>query len=218
AMQELLTGKRRLPGFEGEWEMTTLGQLGATYGGLTGKTKADFGSGAARFIPFLNVVTNSIIDREFFEPVRVGIGENQNRAAQGDLFFNGSSETPEEVGLCAVLRNEEPDLYLNSFCFGFRPHPDAGLDGLYLAFFFRGPSGRDLMKSLAQGSTRYNLSKRALLGVEFGLPGSDEQRAISHVLHEMDAEIDALRSKLAKARMIKQGMMHNLLTGKIRLV
>lgn len=218
AMQELLTGKRRLPGFEGEWAPTSLGKLGATYGGLAGKTKADFGSGAARYIPFLNVVTNSIIDVADLEAVRVGPGETQNRAARGDLFFNGSSETPEEVGLCAVLTEQQADLYLNSFCFGFRPNPDAEFEGLYLAYFFRGPQGRDLMKSLAQGSTRYNLSKRALLEAEVRLPSPDEQAAIARVLHDMDNELEAIGAKLEKARMIKQGMMHNLLTGKIRLV
>lgn len=218
AMQELLTGKRRLPGFEGEWRSTALGQLGATFGGLTGKTKADFGRGAARYIPFMNVVTNSIVDPGFLENVTVKPGENQNAVSRGDLFFNGSSETPEEVGLCAVLQEDMSDVYVNSFCFGFRPRAEADLDGLYLAYFFRGPAGRELMKSLAQGSTRYNLSKRALLEAEFQLPNGDEQRAIATVLSDIDAELDALDAKLEKARQIKQGMMHNLLTGKIRLV
>ena len=57
AMQELLTGKRRLSGFSGEWEIKQLGQLGSTFGGLTGKTKSDFGCGAARYITFMNIMT-----------------------------------------------------------------------------------------------------------------------------------------------------------------
>ncbi len=56
-MQQLLTGKTRLPGFGGEWTSTTMGRIGSTYGGLSGKTKADFGIGDARYVTFLNVLS-----------------------------------------------------------------------------------------------------------------------------------------------------------------
>jgi type I restriction enzyme S subunit len=63
AMQQLLTGREvRLPGFCGEWQRKTLGELGETYGGLTGKTKSDFGVGTAKYITFMNVMTNTVID------------------------------------------------------------------------------------------------------------------------------------------------------------
>ena len=218
AMQELLTGKRRLPGFSGKWEAKRLGDLGSTYGGLTGKTKADFGEGSSRFITFMNVMSNAVIDCGIFEPVRVFSTESQNRVIKGDLFFNGSSETPEEVGLCSVLAESVNDVYLNSFCFGFRFRDGAKADGLYLAYYFRSREGRELLKSLAQGATRYNLSKTALLKVAFPLPSQEEQTAIATVLSDMDTELSELESRLAKARQIKQGMMQELLTGRIRLL
>jgi len=218
AMQELLTCKRRLPGFSGEWEVKRLGDFGSTYGGLTGKTKADFGEGSSRYITFMNVMANVVIDCDIFEPVNVSSTESQNRAAKGDLFFNGSSETPEEVGLCSVLANSVADVYLNSFCFGFRFRDGAKANGLYFAYFFRSIEGRELLKSLAQGATRYNLSKTALLKVAFPLPSLEEQTAIATVLSDMDTELAALESRLAKARQIKQGMMQELLTGRIRLL
>jgi len=218
AMQELLTGKRRLPGFGGEWESKRLGDLGSTYGGLTGKTKSDFGEGSSRYITFMNVMANVVIDCDIFEPVNVSSTESQNRAIKGDLFFNGSSETPEEVGLCSVLADSVADVYLNSFCFGFRFREGAKADGLYFAYYFRSREGRELLKSLAQGATRYNLSKTALLKVTFPLPSQKEQTAIASVLSEMDVELAALESRLAKARQIKQGMMQELLTGRIRLL
>lgn len=71
AMQELLTGKKRLPGFSGEWEVKRLGELGTTFGGLTGKTKTDFGDGTARYITFMNIMTNVLIDCDPFEKVRL---------------------------------------------------------------------------------------------------------------------------------------------------
>ena len=217
-MQQLLSGQTRLPGFRGEWTATRLGDLGDTYGGLTGKTKEDFGEGNARYITFLNVMMNSILKPDLFESVRVFSAEAQNRAAAGDLFFNGSSETPEEVGMCSLLTEDHEDLYLNSFCFGFRLFPNAFIDGLYLAYFLRSGEGRRLMYSLAQGATRYNLSKTALKNIVFPLPRMPEQKAIAEVLSDMDAEITALEARLTKTRDLKQGMMQELLTGRTRLV
>ena len=217
-MQELLTGRKRLPGFSGEWEVKCLGEFGSTFGGLTGKTKNDFGRGTSRYITFMNIMTNVVINCSTFELVDVQPTESQNRAAKGDLFFNGSSETPEEVGMCSILTQDVQYVYVNSFCFGFRFRDGAPVDGLYIALFFRSQEGRKLLKSLAQGATRYNLSKSALLNVAFPCPPQPEQTAIASILSDMDAEIAALESKLSKARLLKQGMMQELLTGRIRLL
>ena len=218
AMQQLLTGQTRLPGFSGEWEEKRLGDLGVTYGGLTGKTKADFGNGEARYITFMNVMQNVVIDSETFDRVEVSQIETQNRARKGDLFFNGSSETPEEVALCAVLLYEVQDVYLNSFCFGFRFREDVAANGIFFAYYLRGPVGRELMKSLAQGSTRYNLSKVALLNSSLLLPTPLEQAAIAEVLTGMDTELVSLEQRRNKTAALKQGMMQELLTGRTRLL
>lgn len=217
AMQELLTGKRRLPGFEGEWEVKRLGEIGSTFGGLTGKTKLDFGNGVSRYVTFMNVMMNVEVDCECFERVRIAPNESQNRVLRGDLLFNGSSETPEEVAMCSLLTKDVSDLYLNSFCFGFRLLPDARVSGLFLTYLIRSHAGREVIKCLAQGSTRYNLSKSALLDAAIQLPALAEQNAIASVLSDMDAELTALEARKAKAQMVKQGMMQQLLTGKIRL-
>ena len=218
AMQQLLTGKVRLPGFHGEWEVKTLGDLGSTYGGLTGKTKADFGEGIGHYVTFMNVMTNVVIDCGLFERVKVSPTESQNRVVKGDLLFNGSSETPEEVSMCAVLTADVPALFLNSFCFGFRFCDAAKADGLFLAYYLRSKEGGELMKSLAQGSTRYNLSKAALLKSPLRLPTLAEQTAIAVVLTDMDAELAVLEQRQSKTRALKQGMMQELLTGRTRLV
>ncbi len=218
AMQQLLTGKKRLPGFEGEWELKRIGNLGSTYGGLTGKTKSHFGHGSARYIPFMNIMSNVVIDPTDLDRVDVDASESQNPVEPGDLFFNGSSETPEEVGMCSFLADDLGRVYVNSFCFGFRFRDGAEANGLLLAYYLRSQRGRDLLRSLAQGATRYNLSKTALMNVEVELPMPSEQDAISEVFTDMDAEIEAMEARLAKARQIKQGMMQELLTGRIRLV
>lgn len=217
-MQQLLTGRTRLSGFIGEWEMKRLGDLGSTFGGLTGKGKSDFGEGASRYITFMNIMTNVVIDCGTFEHVNISPTESQNRVTKGDLFFNGSSETPEEVGMCAVLAEDVQDVYLNSFCFGFRFRKGANVAGLYLAYYFRSREGRELLKSLAQGATRYNLSKTAFLKITFPLPPLPEQTAIAAVLSDIDAEIAALDAQRDKTHALKHGMMQELLTGRIRLI
>ncbi|MBA2659869.1 MAG: restriction endonuclease subunit S [Nitrosospira sp.] len=217
-MQQLLTGQTRLPGFSETWEAKRLGEIGTTYGGLTGKTKADFGSGSSQYIPFLNVIGNTVVDPNNLEQVRISASEAQNQARKDDLFFNGSSETPEEVGMCAVLLADFHKVYLNSFCFGFRVQEGVEANGLFLAYFFRSGTGRKLLYFLAQGATRYNLSKTNFLKLEIPLPRPDEQTAIAAILSDMNTEIAALEARRDKTRALKQGMMQELLTGRIRLI
>lgn len=218
AMQQLLTGQTRLPGFSGEWEVKTMKSLGQTYGGLTGKTKVDFGHGSSRYIPFMNVMTDTVIDPEWLEYVNISTTEAQNLTKKGDLFFNGSSETPEEVGFCAVLLEDISSLYLNSFCFGFRFNSDAKVHGLFFAYWFRSTDGRAAMSVLAQGATRYNIAKSAFLRLSIPQPSLSEQTAIATVLSDLDAELAALQVRHDKTRALKQGMMQALLTGRIRLL
>lgn len=217
AMQELLTGKKRLPGFEEEWEKKRLGDIGYTYSGLIGKTKNDFGHGNAKYITFLNVLTNPVLKESLFESVVVDDNEHQNKVQYGDLFFNTSSETPEDVGTCAVILSHQQNLYLNSFCFGYRL-TDNNVLGLYLSYYFRSNNGRQLMTSLAQGATRYNLSKDLFNSSYITIPRTkDEQQAIATILSDMDKEIAELEAQRDKYRLVKSGMMQKLLTGEIRL-
>lgn len=210
-MQELLKPKE-------SWVMKKLGDYGKTYGGITGKTKSDFGKGNGKYIPFMNIMSNPIIDIAYLDKVDIKSSESQNRAIKGDLFFNGSSETPEEVGLCSVLTEELDNLYLNSFCFGYRMNNQNDLNGLFLSYLFRSPLGRNLIFSLAQGATRYNLSKTNLLKLELPIPSKKEQDIIALTLQDLDCSIIATQTKLTKLKHQKQGMMQALLTGKIRLI
>ena len=217
-MQELLTGQKRLPGFDDEWQHVTLKDIGTTYGGLTGKSKSDFENGNSAYIPFLNILENPIINTNQFDYVNVGPLEPQNKALYGDLFFNGSSETPEEVGMCSVLLDNISDLYLNSFCFGFRLFDNVTYYPLFLSHLFRSEVGRDLMFSLAQGATRYNLSKTKFLELVINVPDYKEQQSIAMIISDIDLEINNLEKKVEKIKKIKQGMMQELLTGRTRLV
>ncbi|MEV8180533.1 restriction endonuclease subunit S [Specibacter sp. NPDC078692] len=216
-MQQLLTGRTRLSGFSEPWREVRLGDLGATYGGLTGKSGADFGSGKSRFITFMDVMSNIRVDGSRAAVVNIGASEKQNAVRTGDLLFNGSSETPEELALCSVVFSVPLKTYLNSFCFGFRPRSSETVDAEFIAYVFRGSPGRKAMMALAQGATRYNLAKSQFRELSFELPEAGEQRAIARCLRDVDIEIDAMKKKLNQTRSIKKGMMQELLTGRTRL-
>ena len=135
------------------------------------------------------------------------------------MFFNTSSETPEEVALCSAFMDEtEENIAVNSFCFGFRLNNLKSIYPLYLVDYFRSYEGRKKIIEIAQGSTRYNLSKEYFLKLLIPIPDYEKQKAISTMITDMDQEINFLEQGLEKYKQIKQGMMEQLLTGKIRLV
>ena len=203
--------------YTAEWEKIRMGQIGLIYGGLSGKSKIDFGSGNARYVTFLGILENIILDARHTEDVHVGSGESQNLVMEGDLLFNTSSETPDDLAIGAVVGEQLDDLYLNSFCFGFRIHDKNRYMPLFFAYFFRGSVGRAIMKALAQGATRYNMSKSQFRELELSIPPYDEQRAIAEALSDVDGLLNALEALIAKKRAVKQATMQQLLTGKTRL-
>ena len=197
----------RFKGFNGEWEKVFVGKMGTTYSGLSGKTKDDFVIGNARFITFLNVLSNAIIDTSILESVNVSEGEHQNEVRKGDLLFNTSSETPEEVGMCAVMDKDLKNVYLNSFCFGFRI-TDANIDSTFIAHLMRSHIGRRIMSILAQGATRYNLSKNSFCNTELLLPRTkEEQHQIANYFTSLDSQITLHTQRLKKLKQIKSACL-----------
>lgn len=216
-MQELLTGRTRLPGFRQSWREWPMGSIGSAYGGLTGKTKEDFGNGSGRYVPFIAVMAGVRVTARSLLSVRVAPGERQNVVRPRDILLNTSSETPDELAMCAVADDLPEGTHLNSFCFGFRISATDEADSLFVAYLFRSGVGRKSVQALAQGAIRYNLSKAQFRRLVVTLPPVDEQRAIAAVLSDADREIDTFRIRLRRAHAVKQGMMQQLLTGRTRL-
>ena len=220
-MQQLLTGKKRLldengERFSGEWNEYSLGNLGNTFTGLTGKTKDDFGSGVP-YITYMNIFKNSRIDINQVDYVVIKEDENQNSVRYGDIFFTTSSETAEEVGMSSVLLEEVERLYLNSFCFGFRLSNFKVLLPQFAAYILRSSNIRKQISILGQGATRYNLSKNQLMKLILRLPTIVEQKKIAEVLTLSDQEIENLQKKLDCLKQEKKALMQQLLTGKKRV-
>ena len=149
---------------------------------MSGKTKADFGHGQARFVTYMNVFSNPISNPEMTEPIE--IDPKQNEVEVGDVFFTTSSETPEEVGMSSVLLEKQGKTYLNSFCFGFRPSEK--IDSYYLAYMLRSESAREKIILLAQGISRYNISKNKVMEIAVSLPSLDEQKLIGQYFRQLD--------------------------------
>lgn len=216
-MQQLLTGKKRLKGFGGEWKEVRLGEIGTAYGGLVNKNKEDFENGNALFITYMNVFSNGKIDINNLGQVRILPSEKQEQVQYGDIFFTVSSETPEEVGMASVLLNEVQNTYLNSFCFGYRLNDFKSIIPVYAPYLFRGDDFRKKMYKIAQGSTRFNISKTEVLNMRITIPSIEEQNTIASVLVDVDKEIEIHKQKLVAMQAQKKGLMQVLLTGKKRI-
>jgi type I restriction enzyme S subunit len=161
------------------WEQRELGKIGSTYTGLSGKNSSDFGHGDGRYVTYLNVFGNPISNPEIVE--KVEIDKSQNQVAYGDVFFTTSSETPEEVGMSSIWPSKEKNIYLNSFCFGYRPSIE--IDPHYLGYMLRSPGFRSKMVVLAQGISRYNISKTKAMQLSILLPSLQEQIKIGKTLN-----------------------------------
>lgn len=164
------------------WEQRKLGEVGITYTGLSGKSKEDFGHGEGKFITYMNIFSNAISDSDMVEPIE--IDTKQNEVKKGDVFFTTSSETPEEVGMSSVLLEDCENTYLNSFCFGYRPIEK--FDNRYLAFMLRSSEIRKKITFLAQGISRYNISKNRMMEIEIPIPSLSEQTKIGSYFQSLD--------------------------------
>lgn len=216
-MQQLLTGKKRLPGFSGEWKCVRLGELGCFYSGLSGKTKEDFGSGKP-YIPYKNIFNNPKIDCDFFEYVKIKENEKQTKVRYGDIFFTTSSEILSEVGMTSVMLDSVEELYLNSFCTGFRLYDFNLIHPEYASHYFRGEEFRIALNKISQGITRFNLSKNGLSKISLTLPSIEEQLAIAQILSTVDKEIELLKKDIEQEKLKKKSLMQLLLTGIVRVL
>ena len=182
-----------------EVEYKKLGELGTFYGGLTGKSKKDFGNGNAKFITYMNVYSNPALDLSVTDTVQIAEGEKQNKVQYKDILFTGSSETPEESGMTSVITKEiQEDFYLNSFCFGLRLFNPDLFNADFLKHYFRSHEARKAIARTASGVTRFNVSKAKLANFEIPVPPIEVQSKIVEYLDnftELEAELEARKKQ-----------------------
>ena len=198
--------KLRFPGFTDDWEQRKLGEVGSTFTGLSGKSKDDFGHGNAKYVTYLNVLQNPV--GSITQLDNIEIDEKQNAVKQGDVFFTTSSETPDEVGMSSVWKYDIPNIYLNSFTFGYRPNQEFDLD--YLAYMLRSDSVRQKIKLLAQGISRFNISKTKMMEISIPIASDKEQTEIGKLFANVEALLSLHQRKLDNVKMLKKSLLQKL--------
>ena len=173
---------------------------------MSGKNSYDFGHGDASFITYMNVYSNAVADLSMMG--KVEIDNKQNEVEIGDVFFTTSSETPEEVGMSSVLLVKQGPTYLNSFCFGYRPTEE--MDPYYLAYMLRSKTVRDKIIFLAQGISRYNISKNKMMEITIPVPSLSEQRQVGSFFKELDNLITLHQRKLNQLKALKKGLLQQM--------
>ena len=212
-MQQIFSQAIRFKADDGSafpvWEEKKLGDIGHTFNGLTGKTKDDFGRGKP-YIQYMQIFESSKINIDNFGLVDVRDDENQKVAQYGDVFFTTSSETPDAVGYSSVLLDDIDKLYLNSFCFGFRPNSIDELSPNFAQFLLRSANFRRRVVRLAQGSTRYNMSKVQLMKEVISLPCLKEQTKIAIFLSSIDSKIEQVGKQLDESKQFKKALLQQM--------
>ena len=214
AMQQLLTGATRLPGFHGEWQVKCLGDIGTFLKG-SGVKKDEAQSGDLPCIRYGEIYThhNDYI-RTFESWISPDVAATATRLRQGDLLFAGSGETKEDIGKCVAFVNDY-EAFAGSDIVILRV---ANADAMFMGYYCNAAPIVAQKASMGQGDAVVHISAAALSRIKIRIPSAPEQTAIAGVLSDMDAELAALEARLDKTYDLKQAMIQELLTGKTRLV
>jgi len=193
AMQQLLTGKKRLPGFNGTWEVKRLGEVASVSKGTQlHNSEMDEGGNFAHLNGGITPSSYTHKSNTYGNTIAISEGGNS----------------------CGFVQFMTESYWCGGHCYSVIPN---GVDNLFLYHALKGQ--QTAIMGLRVGSGLPNVQKTGLLDFKIKLPKNvPEQTAIAAILSDMDAEIQGLEMKLSKTRLLKQGMMQELLTGRIRLI
>jgi len=218
-MQQLLTGKTRLPGFSGKWVSKSLGEIGAISGGGVDK-KINPGEPKIRLLNYMDVYRKNLVRSAEIEHVVSARPDQVSKCAikKGDVFFTPSSEMPYDIAASAVAIEDIPDACYSYHLARLRLHEEWDIS--FRAYAFKGKEFLAQAAKTCEGSgVRYVITQAKFRQLTVRYPtDTNEQTAIAVVLSDMDAELAALEARRDKTRNLKQGMMQELLTGKTRLI
>jgi len=138
-------------------------------------------------LTYLNIFQNPIADEKDLGLIE--LDDKQNKVLKGDILFTISSETPEEVGMSSVWLGNVDNLYLNSFCFGYRLSQSQKFNPYFFAYLMRSEEIRKKIILLAQGISRYNISKNKVMELVISVPSLEEQEKIGNTLKTVDSLI-----------------------------
>jgi type I restriction enzyme S subunit len=225
AMQDLLSGRKRLSGFDGEWQVKMLGELFFISGGLPA-SRDQLGTAGYCYLHYGDIHTSRKavvnIPLEFADlpklDIPLGKVSTSSLLKDGDVVFVDASEDAEGSSKHVVIINPGNIPFISGLHTIVAKSKSNELDTLYRRYCFHTPEVREQFQFYVVGTKVSGISKRNIVKIKLRVPTQSEQIAIASVLAGMDAEIDSLKTKLVKARWIKQGILQELLTGRIRLV
>jgi len=213
AMQQLLTGKKRLPGFSGEWIKKKLGEVVNFYKGhdlskskLSENGKYECILYGELFTTYKEVIKKVVNRTNIFEGFP---------SEEGDILFPGSTTTT-GIDLAKASALLKGGVLLSGDIIILRKK--INFDSIFMAYYLNQVKKYQIAEKTT-GITIHHLYGKDLENIEISLPPTlDEQRAIAQILSDMDKEIEALEKKKQKYEQMKKGAMELLLTGKIRLI
>jgi type I restriction enzyme S subunit len=212
-MQELLTGRTRLPGFTDEWRTVSLGQLGTFLKGR-GVKRDDVKTRGVPCIRYGELYTTyrnyTASTVSFVEP---HVAATALPIRNADVLFAGSGETKEEIGMSVAYIGDDSAVAGGDIIV----LRGAGYDPVFLASLLNTPEVASQKARRGQGDAVVHINWRALAAIEVKVPSPAEQTAIARILLDADSEVRAQENRLRSARAIKTGMMQELLSGRTRL-
>jgi type I restriction enzyme S subunit len=223
AMQELLTGKKRLPGCSDEWERRPLAYAIEELEAGVSVNSVEEDAGLFAHDECI-LKTSAVLHGRFLPHEAKKIAPQDVARARlnprRDTIVISRMNTPDLVGECGYVVNDYPHLFLPDRLWITRVRAGIGTNVRWLAYLLGTDEYKRQIKAAATGTSgsMKNISKAALLSLRLRFPQPGEQVAISGVLSDIDAEIVALEARLAKVQQLKQGVAQQLLTGKTRLV
>lgn len=201
------------------WEVKKLKFLGKIFAGINGKKGDDFSKefkeGFKPFIPFTNICNNLKISNEQYQYVNIESSESQNLVEFNDILFLMSSETLEDIAKCSIYLGQNNELYLNSFCKGFRVK-EKSVYPEYLNYLLSSNSYRSYFALKGRGFTRINLKQEYINDALVSIPPLPEQTAIAQFLDDKTAKIDEAitikQQQIALLKERKQILIHKAVT------
>lgn len=217
-MQQLLTGKKRLPGFSGEWKEVKLGDIGEISSAGVDKNIVE-GEKPIRLLNFLDVYRRDFL---YSHEQNHWVTANDYKIEKcsikkGDVFFTPSSEVPNDIAISAVAMEDFDNVVYSYHIVRFRIKEKWDLR--YKAYAFKTDEFFKQAQRICDGSgQRYVISQNNLKNIKIRVPSLEEQTAIAEILATADRELQLQKDKLAQLQTQKEGLMQVLLTGKKRLM
>lgn len=212
-MQDLLTGEKRLPEFNGNWKEFSLRELGSFSKGC-GISRSESNTGNIPAVRYGELYTHhNAYVKTYLSHISEEVARRATPTKRGDILFASSGETEEDIGKSAAILDN--GVYAGGDLIVFSPYETT--EPIFWGLLLDMPYIRKQKKLCAQGATVVHISLDSIASLRVRIPPSPEQHAIAAILSDMDAEIANLEAKREKHERIKQGMMHDLLTGKVRI-